>query len=242
MNIAGTITAVNITESGLSQPNGSGTLGVCAVFAPNAPSGSAWGLNGVAINPLIARTNLKWGIGGAGSGSGDPQRAYAGGPPPPPNTAGGGGGLLTIEASGTFTITGAITANGDFGRGGFSAASQVGGGGAGGILMLASKGTFTNMGTISANGGSGGNGNGGSGAGGGGGGGIIHILAPAIVPGTIQVNGGAGGTGGSSFFNAGGGGACGGNGGSSGQFTGNAGIAGQSILTIVADPSTVFSR
>lgn len=132
--------------SGGGGNGGDGGKGVCdsgtVLGGSNAFSGAS------VTNPITAGSS-----GGGGYG---------------PSTGGNGGGLARISVTGTFTISGSITANGA------SGGANYGGGGAGGSIWV-DAGTLAGSGTITANGGAGGSGGTGSDGSGGGGGGAIAL-------------------------------------------------------------------
>jgi hypothetical protein len=108
---------------------------------------------------------------------------------------GGGGGGIELGATGTFTNTGQVLANGGAGKDGvFQSFVGGGGGGAGGGILIHATDVFQN-GILSANGGKGGNT---AEGGGGGGGGAITIAHSASgtfnnMGGTESAQGGAAG-------------------------------------------------
>lgn len=103
------------------------------------------------------------GSGGAGPGFSSGGVAFA-------SSGGYGGGKIQLNISGTLTVNGDLTANGN---NAFAQGSQAGGGSGGSIYVITEK--FTGSGSITANGGNSGP-TGGSGAGGGGAGGRIAIF------------------------------------------------------------------
>ncbi len=155
--------------------------------------------------------------------------------------SGPGGGSLVIAAAGAISVSGTINGNGFAGTD--DPQGAAGGGGGGGVVIIASKTSVTLTGTINANGA-----NGASAvatantSGGGGGGGVIHLLAPSgqvnTAGGTRNVNGGSGGGTDNGDGNGFGGGASGGNGTAGG--TTSTASAGLKLITLVADPSTLF--
>jgi hypothetical protein len=116
-----------------------------------SPMGAAGGSNGLAYAPLVP--------GSAGGGRG-PAGAQPGDP---------GGGLVCIEARGSVTVDGTITANGA------NVQSYAGAGSGGGIFIRAARFAGGTLGTLRANGGAYG-----SQAGGAGGGGRIAVWHGAI--------------------------------------------------------------
>ncbi len=122
--------------------------GAGGTYDSNAPGGAAGTAYGnERILPLIG------GSGGAGGGG---TNTYVGG------AGGGGGGSIVIASSGTFNLTGAITANGGNGANGENYYANCnfyygggGGGGSGGSIRLVSN-TISGNGTINATGGAGG--------------------------------------------------------------------------------------
>ncbi|PCI35772.1 MAG: hypothetical protein COB53_10670, partial [Elusimicrobia bacterium] len=125
-----------------------------AAHGGNGGYGENTALGGTAYDSLINPTDL--GSGGAG-GTGSCANGGKGGD---------GGGALLLSVSGTLTVDGNITANGENGQ----SNTGSGGGGSGGTLNL-TAGTFTGTGSLSANGG------GSAGSGGAGGGGRIAVTA-----------------------------------------------------------------
>ncbi len=113
----------------------------------------------------------------------DPNDLGSGGGMGGGNPGGAGGGVIHLMVSGTLTVNGSVTADGQ-------QPSGVGGGGSGGSIWL-SVGTLAGSGLISADGGNGGN----TAYSGGGGGGRIAIYYRTAIEFTIenlQVGGGAG--------------------------------------------------
>lgn len=105
------------------------------------------------------------------------------------NAAGGtGGGLITIEATGTVTIDGVISANGT--NGGVDSYYYAAGGGSGGTIVVIGA-AVLGTGTIQAIGGNGGMASYAQGGGGSGGRIMIRRLAAGL---TVQASGGTGGS------------------------------------------------
>ncbi|GAI09881.1 unnamed protein product, partial [marine sediment metagenome] len=100
-----------------------------------------------------------------GSGGGGTDAGY-------PASGGRGGGAIKLNVSGTTTIDGSITANGE--NGGVDSKNYCGGGGGSGGSIYIITGTLAGNGSITTNGGNGGSGVT-YGAGGGGAGGRIAI-------------------------------------------------------------------
>lgn len=108
---------------------------------------------------------------------------------------GGGGGGIELGATGTFTNTGQVLANGGAGKDGvLQSLVGGGGGGAGGGILIHATDVFQN-GILSANGGKGGNTAEGGGGGGGGAITIVHSASGTFnnTGGTQSAQGGAGG-------------------------------------------------
>ncbi|MFZ2777675.1 MAG: fibronectin type III domain-containing protein, partial [Candidatus Moraniibacteriota bacterium] len=183
-----TINANNITiDSGSTiNANGTGYLGgASAGSGPGAGveggSGAGYGgaggpgnngaVGGAAYGVAQAPTEL-------GSGGG----GYCGGA----GYGGNGGGAIKIVATGTATISGAVTANG---LNGISGSGCSGGGGSGGSIWI-QAGTLTGTGSMTAAGGNGANGNGIGGNGGGG------RIATSTFSGSVIASAGTGASGG----------------------------------------------
>ncbi|EKD53510.1 MAG: hypothetical protein ACD_61C00024G0002, partial [uncultured bacterium] len=121
------------------------------------------------------------GEGGRGNGSNNPGDAYDSSLVPTLIGSGGGGGnggagadgggKVWLDVSGTLTINGTVSADGDDAPDG---GSEGGGGGSGGSVYITTT-TLAGTGSVSAGGGDGGDGTAGGGDGGGGGGGRIAV-------------------------------------------------------------------
>ena len=185
-------------------------------FLPQNTSGFDGGSAGAVF--MIANSNLTingdlYAFGGGGGGGMGAAFGAIGsvsaGVPGGNGGSGGDGGYVTVQASGTISITGDINTSGGGGGGGGGGYGGVtnqsggtggGGGDAGDIQILAGKtsGSTINVGgTIIAVGG---------GAGGNGGLGMVGVAAGPVPPPTF---GGSGGGGGGSFGSGGGGGGAG---------------------------------
>lgn len=123
--------------------------------------GSTFGFNQTGIGPAYGSAS-----GPAEPGSGGARSATAGG---------NGGGAVRIEASGTASVSGTITANGSLGLGGGD-----GGGSGGSIAILCGQFGGSTNGLLRANGGAG-NDTGGSGSGGRLA--VLYTVSPAVNPG-----------------------------------------------------------
>ncbi|MBT9554709.1 MAG: discoidin domain-containing protein, partial [Myxococcales bacterium] len=141
----------------------------------SAPGGASAGYNGTTVGGGIAGSPLNPILLGSGGGS---SAGYIGGK---------GGGAIALVVSGTLTVAGTLTANGQNGPG--AANDYAAGGGAGGSIHVTAA-NIDGSGTIRANGGTGQTH---AYAGGGGGGGgrirLIGTLAPTVV---LQAFGGTG--------------------------------------------------
>lgn len=154
--------------------------------ASPAAGGTAYGNNTVLSSIFMG----SGGGSGAAYGCGSPYSGYS-----YAGIGGNGGGAVELISSGSVTITGSISVNGENGGAG-SWCGAGGGGSGGGVNITASSGWIS--GSITANGGNGGTaGTLGFGqSGGGGGGGRIKLSSNICTTGsTFSVNGGSAGTG-----------------------------------------------
>ncbi len=152
-----TISATHITIDSGGSINADGQ-GFSAVRGPG---------NGSAIS--FCGSGAGYGSNGGNSTSGAPGGSAYGNPAAPTAlgsgggdsvNGGAGGGAIALSATGTISVNGTLSANGD---NGWTGGGRNGGGGSGGSIWI-SSGTLTGSGTISATGGNGGtNGGGGSG-------------------------------------------------------------------------------
>ncbi|RJR31681.1 hypothetical protein C4569_01860 [Candidatus Parcubacteria bacterium] len=172
-------TTISANSKGYPSNTGPGTRGTGA--------GGGYGGKGGATGSATAGS--MWGK------SSDPENLGSGGGLGSAGLLGGvGGGLIIMDISGTFTLSGTVSANGGNGAT-FGSATGGGGGSGGGINITA--GTLEGDGTITANGGNGGASTNFAGSGGGGGRIFVNYDTSTFSNETgATTNGGTGGGGG----------------------------------------------
>lgn len=165
------------------------TTGICATSESGAGGGAIGGGGGAghAGNGGNAVNPNNFGV--AYGDSSQPMLLGAGGGAAVDTDGGDGGGAIRLDVSGTLTIDGTITSNGEDGED----STNVGGGGASGGSVFLSTNNLTGAGTITAQGGVGGDATGNNTADGGGGSGgrvVIEYESSAFSAESIFVNGG----------------------------------------------------
>ena len=184
LHVSGDVTvdvdgAINVNGLGYGQASGPGagaSSGNGGGGGYGGRGGSGSGAGGAAYGDPAVPIDL-----GSGGGAGVYGSSRAGG--------GSGGGKVTINAGGTLTVDGVLSANGtNGGAASVYLAYWSGGGGSGGSVHLQSQ-TLAGSGVISATGGNGGWSNL---AGGGGGGRMALYYGQYDFSGEILINGGAG--------------------------------------------------